>query len=62
MLDFEKGMDEDRRREMLCRWAAVSCHTTLRMWWVCHCLQDSDQELTQLRLGGESDSRQGWCK
>jgi len=31
MLDFEKGMDEDRRREMRCHWAAAPCHMTLLM-------------------------------
>ena len=62
MLDSEQGMDEDRRREMLCHWAAATCHMTPRMWWVRHHLQDSDQELTQLEPGGESGSRQGWCK
>ncbi len=53
MLDFEKGMDEDSRREMLCHWAAALCHMPLWIWWVCHHLQDSGQELTQLRPGGE---------
>ena len=62
MLDSEQGMGEDRRREMLCHWAAATCHMTPRMWWVCHHLQDSDQELTQLEPAGESGSRQGWCK
>ena len=62
MLDSEKGMDEDRRREMLCHWAAALCHMTLLTWWVRPHLQDSDQELTQLEPGGDSGSRQGWCK
>lgn len=53
MLGAEEEMDEDRRREMLCHWAAALCHMTLLMWWVHHHLQDSDQELTQSRLGGD---------
>ena len=44
MLEFEKGMDEDRKREMLCHWDAALCHMTLLMRWLRHHLLDPDQE------------------